>query len=101
MEADLSFHNKEIFGRRMIARAEAENLLPPDQFGSRKNHQAVEVAFNGLLYFDNLRLKRRNGALASVDAAQCYDRIVHSISSLCCQYYGVPETAMICMLSAI
>ena len=70
MEADFNFHNKEIFGRRMIARAETGNLLPPDQFGSRKNHRAVEVAFNRLLYFDNLRLKRRNGALASVDAAQ-------------------------------
>ena len=54
-----------------------------------------------MLYADVMRLKRVTGALASVDSAQCYDRIVHSILSLFCQFSGVPISSIMCMLSAI
>ena len=37
---------------------------------------------------------RRDGAIASVDAHTCYDRIVHSVASLCFQRMGVPVNAV-------
>ena len=56
---------------------------------------------NRRLFLDHLRLLRRNGALALVDAANCYDRMCHSIVSLSCQYFGVPAPPLICMSLAI
>ena len=40
-------------------------------------------------------------AIASVDAQTCYDRIVHSIASICCQRWNVPLPAIISALKTI
>ena len=40
-------------------------------------------------------------ALASVDAANCYNRVAHAIASLTFQAFGAPESASAAMLSAI
>ena len=101
MEADFNHHNKEIFGRRMIDKAEKDGLLPCDQYGSRNNHRAIEVAFNRLMFFDVVRLKKVGAALVSVDAAQCYDRMTHAAISLCGQHVGVPVESITSMLLAI
>ena len=59
------------------------------------------TAVNRRLTFDAMRGLRRCGALAGVDAAQCYDRIVHSLSSLLCQNEGTPLSAVLMMFGAI
>ena len=101
MEADFNFANKLILGSRMIKNGHAAGLIPTEQYGGLHNKCSAEVGLNRRLFLDLLRLQRRNGALASVDAANCYDRMCHSIVSLCCQYFGVPAPPLICMLLAI
>ena len=101
MEADFNFLNKLIFGHRMIKQSEQYNRLPDELFGSRSGRSAWEVAVNRRLVIDSLRVLRRNGAIAGVDAAQCYDRIVHSMSSLLCQNEGTPLQPLLSMFGVI
>ena len=48
-----------------------------------------------------VRKTRLTAGLVSVDAANFYDSIVHAITSLVFQAYGVPEEAVQSMLSTI
>jgi hypothetical protein len=47
------------------------------------------------------RQARVPAAIALVDASNCYDRIAHAMASLVFQAFGVPESAIGSMLSAI
>ena len=52
-------------------------------------------------FYDVLRQTRKTGAICSVDAENCYDRVAHAIVSLIFQSYGIPLTAAKTMLTAI
>jgi hypothetical protein len=67
------------------SRAELEGFAE-EQGGSRKNFRAVELALNMVMMYDQLvgQLKWP-GVLCSNALKSCYDRIVHSIASLCLQ----------------
>ena len=56
---------------------------------------------NRRVVLENIKVLRRCGAIAGVDAAQCYDCIVHSLSSLVCQNEGSPISSLIMMYGAI
>ena len=101
MEADFNFLNKLIFGHRMIKQAEAHNRMPEELYGSRACLTAILVAINRRLVIDIFKQKRRSGAIAGVDAAQCYDRIVHSLSILLCQREGAPASSLMMMFGVI
>ena len=60
-----------------------------------------EVGVNRRLILDLFRVKRRNGAIAGVDATQCYDRIVHSLAILLSRNEGAPLNPLLCMFGAI
>jgi hypothetical protein len=101
MEADFNFFNGLMFAGRMMRQAEAQGRIPLEIYGSRKNHEAVEVAINRRLVADLLRQKRIPGAIASVDAESCYDRIAHVAGSLCAQNWDVDPEAIRAMLLTI
>ena len=61
----------------------------------------MDVAINCHLIADILRQKRIPGAVASVDAETCYDRIAHVAGSLCAQSWDVDPQAIIAMLLTI
>ena len=89
-EADFN-HNNKLMGRAMMRYAEANHLLAPEQYGSRKSHSAVYQALNKVLTYDIARQSRQPIALCSNDAKSCYDRIVHSAAGLAMQRCGVPS----------
>ncbi len=101
MEADFNFANKLFLGKRMMEWAEKHNEIPIECYGSRKGHQAIDVAVNRAITWDLLRQKRHAGSIASVDAQTCYDRIAHSIASLSSQRLAVSVETMICLLSTL
>ena len=101
MEADFNFFNGLMFAGRMMHQAEANERIPLECYGSRKNHEAVEIAVNRRLIADILRQKRIPGAIASVDADTCYDRITHAAGSLCVQSWDVDPNAVTAMLLPI
>lgn len=54
-----------------------------------------------VLFYDIVRQLRRPAALASVDAANCYDRVEHAIASMVFQAFGTPANTCVSMLKAI
>jgi len=99
-EPDFNQNNKRL-GREMMYFAEDLDLLAKEQNGSRKGLRAISQCLNKRLTFDLLRQQRRAGALCSNDAKSCYDRIVHSIASLCMRRVGMPEEPIVCMFTTI
>jgi hypothetical protein len=88
-EADFNFNNKRL-GRQMMWHAEDHNWIAPEQYGSRKGFSAIDHCLNKRLSFDILRQSRRSGAICINDMKGCYDRIVHSVASICLQRFGLP-----------
>jgi hypothetical protein len=101
MEADFNFFNGLMFASRMMRQAETQDRIPLECYGSRKNHEAIEVAVNRHLVADILQQKRIPGAIASVDAESCYDCITHAAGLLCAQTWDVDPQAIIAMLRPI
>jgi hypothetical protein len=87
--------NKRI-GREMVHRADSLNLIPDEAYGSRPGRRANICALNKVLTADLFRQKRQAGIICSNDATSCYDRIVHSVATICMQRMGV--TPEVCQL---
>ena len=66
--------NNKLFGRCLLAHAEAANDISPDQHGSRKHHKSINTCLNKKLLCDSLWQKRRAGAVAMNAAKGNYDR---------------------------
>jgi hypothetical protein len=101
MEADFNFFNGLMFASCMMHQAELQDHNPMECYGSRKNHKAIDVAVNRQLFADLLQQKRIPGAIASIDAESCYDRITHAAGSLCAQQWDVSPHAIFAMLRPI
>lgn len=86
MEADFNFGNKLYIGSRMTKQVHQD--IPRELYGGVKGRRVEFMALSRRLLSDVLRQKRCPGAMASVDAQSCYDRITHSTASLCCQRWG-------------
>ena len=78
MEADFNFVNKLLFGHRLVNQLEANKRFSGELYSSKASLTAILVAINRRLVIDIFKQKRQSGTIAGVDAAQCYDRIVHS-----------------------
>ncbi len=100
MHSAFNMNNKKL-GRDVMAFAELHNALAAEQFGSRKNHQAVLAALNKRLTMDLLRQLRQAGALCSNDAKSCYDRIVHNIAVLALRRLGLPPAPIASMFTTL
>jgi hypothetical protein len=81
--------------------AKAYEQMLPEQYGSRKKHQAIEAALNKVLTQGIWRQKRQSGALCSNDAKSCYDRVVHPFAILCMLRLGYPMGPLISMFSML
>jgi hypothetical protein len=87
-EADFNHNNKRL-GRTLMNYAEANNWLAPEQYGSRKQVLAIDHCLNKRLLFDIICQFKHPAALCVNDMKGCYDRIVHSVASLCMQRLGM------------
>ncbi len=70
MHSEFNMNNKKL-GRDMMSFAELCRALAAEQFGSRKNHQAILAALNKRLTNDLLRQLRLARALCANDAKSC------------------------------
>jgi hypothetical protein len=94
MEADFNAMNKEVYGVRMLDKAQKHKLIPEEIF-SKKNRTANDRGFTKLLFYNILHQTHSAVAIALVDASNCYDRIAHAMSSLIFQSFGVESTAVL------
>jgi hypothetical protein len=75
--------------------------LIPEEIYSKRNHLADNGTLTKVLYYDIVRQVRLPVGISAVDADNCYDRIAHPIASLVFQARGVPQEAVVSMLSMI
>ena len=100
MEADFNCHNKLIFGSRMMALGREHGLVP-DEIFSAKDKTAEDAILLQALVYDYARQRRLTMVTSSVDAAQCYDRMAHSMLALTLRACKVPQSSVNCMLQSI
>ena len=100
MEADFNCHNRIIFGDRMMKLAREHGLVPEEIY-SEKGKTPEDAILQQVLVYDIARQLRRPLMVASVDAAQCCDRIAHAIASLTLRAYKVPTSSVVSMLEPI
>ena len=99
-EGDFNFHNKLIFGKRMLDLSRKHGLVPEEIY-SEKGKTAEDGVLHQVLAYDIARQRRAPLIVASVDAAQCYDRIAHAVAALTLRASKVPESSVKCMLQPI
>ena len=100
MEADFNFHNKLIFGQRMMDVAREYGLIQ-DEIFSEKGRTAEDAILQQVLMYDIARQLRRPLLVASVDATSCYDRIAHAVAALTLRAYKVRNSSVMGMLTPI
>ena len=100
MEADFNAANKIIFGQRMMNNVRKYKIMP-DEIFSEKQRMAEDGILSKTLFYDISRQLRAPAALASVDAANCYDRVAHAIASLVFRAVGAQLPMTLTMLTAI
>jgi hypothetical protein len=76
-------------GRMMMFTAEKAKSLAPEQYGSRKNHKAIDLAVNKVLTCDLIHQLKKPGVICSNDTKSCYDLIGHTHASIAMQCQGV------------
>ena len=73
MEADFNFHNKLIFGRRMLNAARSNGIIRPGQY-SEQQSTAEDSSFDKV-HQSNILCQRHLAILiVSADAVNCYNR---------------------------
>ncbi len=80
---------------------QARHGFPEELAGSRKRHKAIDVALNRKLVGDMMRQTKRPGTITGVDAASCYDRIVHSIVILIARHEGLSLLPLLALFGVI
>ena len=91
VEAELQFISKKTYAQRMMKKAEGGNLLTDEQYGGRKQRQALSVVVNKMLYYNITEQKLSRAAFMDDDARACYDHIVPHIAEVETQKWGVTQ----------
>ncbi len=100
MEADFNATNKIVYGNRMLYNAWEYKQMPEEIF-SKKNRMADDGTLFKTLFCIITQQAWVPATIVSVDASNCYDRIVHEMASLIYQAFSVPTSAIETMLGAI
>ena len=100
LEADFNQGATLHFSKRMMSTAMSNSLIPSSQYATKGN-RAIEAAVVKVLYFDYLRINKRQGAFLAMDLMQCFDRMAHPVSSLATQRLGVHPNVVNTMIQTL
>ena len=78
-----------------------ENGLVPKEIYSEKGKTPEDAILQQVLVYGIARQLRRPLLVASVDVAQCYNRIAHTVALLTLRAYKVRQTSVASMLTPI
>jgi hypothetical protein len=95
-QGDFNYLNKCILWC-MMKDSEAYSQLALEQYGSHEGKKMINQALNKVLSFDLIGQARVDTAMCSNDDNSCYDRILHTITSIFMQHENVPASACICV----
>ena len=100
LEADFNQQASLHFSKRMMNNGLTHKIIPSSQY-AKKGHQSIEAAIIKIMFFDYLRIMKRNGAFIAMDLMNCFDRMAHPVSSLCAQRLGTSSTVSECMINTL
>ena len=100
MDAELQANNK-LVGKEAMKSAEAHRLIPKGQCGSRKRHQAIDLALSKTLVWDQLILRHQAAGWILNDAKSCFDRVVHWVAQVALRRFGMPWNAVNMMFKTL
>ena len=100
LEADFNMNNKAL-GADMMTAGERLGALACNNYGGRKKLQAAEISMNQQLTYNSIWGRRGRAVVMSNDAKGCYDRIAHTVLTICMRRLGVPRPAMQSMIETI
>ena len=100
LEADFNMNNKAL-GNDAMKVGEKHGWFVKDNYGGRKDLQAVEVSLNAQLTFNSIWARRGRAVIMSNDAKGCYDRIAHTVVTLALRRLGMPKPAVQSMIDTI
>ena len=100
LEADFNFHNKLIFGSRMLDLARQHDLVPEEIY-NEKGRTAEDAILQQVLMYDIARVTKRPLVVAQVDAAQCYDRVALAMAALTLRAFKVHNSSVLGMLQPL
>ena len=72
-----------------------------EEMYSEKGKTAEDAILQQVLTYDLARQWKRPLLVASVDAAQCYDRVAHAMAALTLRAYKVHQSSVFAMLHPI
>ena len=82
-------------------RGDDYDLLPKEQAGGRKHHQADVICACKTIMWDIVRQKKIPAGLSSNDAKACYDRTIYAVILLCVIAWKIAEEFMCCALNTL
>jgi hypothetical protein len=88
LEADFNTALKILFARKMMSNAENAGLNE-EQWGSRKNRMALDLAMRNMMIFEYGRYMRVTVAMFAADLTACFDRMFPAISNILAGKFGV------------
>jgi len=100
MAAQYNMNNKRL-GRTAMRHTEKYNLLPKEQYGSRKRHKSITCLLNKVIICYVSRQVCLLLALTSNDAVKCYDYMIHNATSLSIQVVGIPHQPITAMFAVL
>jgi len=100
MAAQYNMNNKHLV-RIAMRHAKKYNLLPKEQYGSRKKHRSITCLLNKVLICDISRQLCLPLALTSNDAVKCYDYMTHNTTSLSIQAARIPHQPITAMFTVL
>ena len=100
LEADFNQQASLHFSKRMISNGIMKMAIPSSQY-AKKGNRSIEAAIVKVLFYDYLRLTRRNGSFIMMDLKNCFDRMAHPVTSLAVQRLGVSKNITKCMIKTL
>lgn len=88
-------------GKAMMQLAEKYKLIPEEQYGGRQEKSAVHQVMNLRLLSDYQRARHAPYAVCANDAKSCFDRMVHSVATLCMRRLGLNHVPIHSMMTTI
>ena len=96
LEGDFNTALKWFMASQVQRRAEDNNAMSKDQFGSRKDRMAIDAGMIKLLSFESARATKSTMAEVSHDKKACFDRMQTAQSNIYAKKQNVDKNLLIC-----
>jgi hypothetical protein len=97
LEAIYNWLNKYVFAKQMMDKAFEGDIIPAEQ-STKRGSQAMDRVLTSGLFCNISWALHKTAAIESVDQANCYDAVAHSIVNIALQSFKVCKVIVAMML---